>query len=258
MAGWLRKQDVNLSPNRQSKYIFGNWKMSQSFEAMRSFFADSTRQNVDPGLEMAIFPSFTHLGEARKLVGPQKVYAIGAQDCSDEKNGAFTGEVSAQSLKELGVCLCLVGHSERRQRANETPQSLSKKLAVLQECGILPVFCIGESRAERESGRVDEILSSQLEVLKTYRGQLILAYEPVWAIGTGLTASASQIQETHAYILKQLGGPWPLLYGGSVKLENAQEILGIEGVHGLLIGGASLKVNVFEKICGFALESLNR
>ena len=247
-----------MSPNRQSKYIFGNWKMAQSFEGMRHFFASSTQRKKETGLGVAVFPSFTHLDEALRLSRSHEVYSVGAQDCSDEKVGAFTGEVSADSLKEMGVSLCLVGHSERRQRAHETPQSLSKKLALLHDCGVLPIFCVGETLAERESGRFEEILSAQLGVLEAYSGKLILAYEPVWAIGTGLTATAAQIQEAHAYILEQLSGPWPLLYGGSVKLENAQEILSLEGVHGLLIGGASLTVDVFEKICGFALESLNR
>lgn len=199
----------------------------------------------------AIFPSYVYLSSLLNEK-PQKL-AIGAQDCSSEKAGAFTGEVSASTLKEVGASLVLIGHSERRVRGHETNESLRKKLERALEVALTPVFCIGETLEDREAEKVFSVLSSQLEATKGLEAQLILAYEPVWAIGTGKTPSLEQIEEVHAWLTEQVPGV-PVVYGGSVKPENAKEILRTRGVRGLLIGGASLKKESFETIVHCALE----
>lgn len=207
---------------------------------------------ADAALEICLFPSFVHLVDCvRERVAHLR---IGAQDCSTEMEGAFTGEISARMLAELKVDYCLVGHSERRKRAYETPESLKSKLRQLILVGIRPVFCIGESLEERKSGRTTEVLRQQLEVLRELDAQsLILAYEPVWAIGTGLVASTQEISEAHAFIRARCPQN-PILYGGSVKRDNAQEILTLPHVEGLLVGGASLQREVFEGICSDSLQ----
>ncbi len=229
------------------KYIFGNWKMAQGQTKAREFVGRWNFEN--PEVTASVFPSFVHLSECsrEKKSGLQ----IGAQDCSSEMEGAFTGEVSARVLAEIGVRHCLVGHSERRARFHEDNSVLSAKLHQLKLVGITPVFCCGETLEMRQKGHVFQVLESQLEALKGLGIDYILAYEPVWAIGTGVTAELPQIEEVHRFLSQKLPGV-PLLYGGSVKLENAESILGISQVHGLLIGGASLQREVFEEICTIA------
>jgi triosephosphate isomerase len=193
----------------------------------------------------AVFPSFVHLSEC--LRERKADLQIGAQDCSNEVEGAFTGEVSARMLAEMGVRYCLVGHSERRIRFQESNELLSQKLHQLSLVGVTPVFCVGESLQERKSGKVFEVLEGQLKALQSQK-DVILAYEPVWAIGTGLSAQADQIREVHGF-LHNHSPDLPILYGGSVKPESTASILSVDHVHGLLVGGASLRPESFIAIC---------
>ncbi len=233
------------------RYIFGNWKMAQARTKAIEFVSrwSGSKENV----EAAVFPSFVHLGEC--IRERKNGLKIGAQDCSTEMEGAFTGEVSARMLAEFGMDYVLVGHSERRARFGESNEQLKAKLHQLSLVGLKPVFCCGESLEIRKAGKVFDLLEKQLEVIGAAEMNafkpLIIAYEPVWAIGTGVTASSSEIEEVHAWLSKKLPGA-VLLYGGSVKLENSEQILRIPGVHGLLIGGASLSPENFEAICQIA------
>jgi triosephosphate isomerase len=227
--------------------IYGNWKMAQDRAGIKKFFAAFNAQN-SPEIEIALFPSFVHLElvarEARSL-------RVGAQDCSRFPSGAHTGEISAQQIRDLGLDLILLGHSECRQ-GGDSEETLAQKLASAKAADLEVCYCIGESLSERESGQLWPRLEAQLATLKAAElPQFSLAYEPIWAIGTGRVAERSQIEEVVEGLSKRLPNT-PLLYGGSVTAENAQEILEIPGLSGLLIGGASLKAESLDKMVHFA------
>lgn len=241
-----------------SYFVFGNWKMAQSLSSaedfVKSWSADPKIQSWDlerAKVKVGVFPSYVHLARLKEMAAPGLI--IGAQDCSDESEGAYTGEVSAKMLKEIGVEWLILGHSERRQRAKEDNSLLRRKLDRAIEADLKVVFCVGESLQEREQGLVYEVLDKQLEVLNPAHKDLVLAYEPVWAIGTGKTPQMRDIEEVHQWINSRFPA-LPVLYGGSVKPENSKEILGVAGVRGLLVGGASLKKENFESIVQYALE----
>ena len=201
-------------------------------------------------IEVAVFPAFVHLApvieSARKLKRP---FAFGGQDCSMESTGAFTSEISAQNLKEVGSAYCLIGHSERRQRGGETSVSLFRKLEQAFKAGLTPVYCIGETEAERTEGRMKAVLEEQMAITERLSDSYLIAYEPVWAIGTGKVATEKDILEAHLHNRALLKGrPIPILYGGSVNAANAEGILALNLVDGVLVGGASLKADDFQKI----------
>lgn len=243
-------------------FIFGNWKMSQDLRGFQEFVAawptiesEFSSSGNWSKIEAAIFASFIQIPALRAF--RLKSLMIGAQDCSSEAQGAFTGEVSAASLAEFGAQGVLVGHSERRKRASETPESLLSKLKNAKEANLQIVYCVGESESERDRGQVFEVLKQQLAVLnEILPASILIAYEPVWAIGTGKTPSLAEIQEVHQWIQKSYPDI-PILYGGSVKPENAREILGVPGVRGLLIGGASLQKESFKSLLECALDYLD-
>lgn len=233
------------------KLVYGNWKMAQSLPMVKAFFS-SWEGVATQSAEVGFFPSFVHLSEVRAHL---KTEILGAQDCSDEASGAFTGEVSANQLRELGVTHVLVGHSERRTRFRESNELLTKKLRQALASGLTPVFCIGENLLERERGQVNEILSHHLRALEDLsREQVIIAYEPVWAIGTGKVAALSDVEQAHGFIRKLEPSLKAVIYGGSVKPENSGSILEVSGVDGLLVGGASLKAPDFKLIVESAKE----
>lgn len=186
-----------------------------------------------------------------------KKVRIGAQNVSEFDSGAYTGEISASLLKEQGCNLVIVGHSERRQLFSETSQQVAKKAAQALQNGMTPIVCIGETGEQREEGKTFEVIGEQLLAVQQELGEtgmvsIWLAYEPVWAIGTGKTASPEQVQEVHAWLRNQLGvagTELPILYGGSVKAENAGLLFQQGDIDGGLIGGASLDLNEFEGIC---------
>lgn len=239
------------------KIFAANWKLHKNPKETREFFSEwKQKYQTRAESEVFFFPPATNLEAASQSLEGSSI-KWGAQNCYADVKGAFTGEISAQVVKDLGGHSVLLGHSERRSLFSETDEVISKKLQLVQKLGLIPVFCIGETLPEREAGRTLQILKNQLEKglsLADKTQALIIAYEPVWAIGTGRVASTDQVREAHAEIhslVQKLGfpGQTPLLYGGSVKAENAKELISVPHVDGFLVGGASLEVASFLKIC---------
>ena len=239
-------------------YMIGNWKMNQSQHDLEVFFKEleiSHNQN-----NYWIAPQLIHIDKCLKF-GAEKGILIGAQNVSSEDQGAFTGETSAASLMEMGAHFCLVGHSERRSYYNESDEFINSKVKKSIEKGLVPVLCVGESLDERESGKTKEVVLGQVEAgLKDIElnneAELIIAYEPVWAIGTGEVATPEMAQEVHAAIREFLekkydetGKDISILYGGSVKPSNVDDLLSQKDINGGLVGGASLKPQDFSALC---------
>jgi triosephosphate isomerase len=221
-----------------TKLIAGNWKMFKGPSETLAFF---DRFEAPDGVEVAICPPFVSLEAA---VGEE--WPVYAQNVHWAAEGAFTGEISASMLVELGVAGALVGHSERRQWFGETDETVRQRAEAALEAGLAVIACVGETEAEREAGETDAVLRRQVAVLPRHE-RLVIAYEPVWAIGTGKTATPELAQEAHA-LIKSLH-PTRVLYGGSVKPENAQALLSERDVDGALVGGASLDPESFSAIC---------
>ena len=226
--------------------IAGNWKMHKGPEEAAAF-CRSLRDRLEwvDGVDVAVCPPFVSLGAAVQALAGTDI-AVAAQNVHWEVEGAFTGEVSAPMLFELGVYGAIVGHSERRQLFGETDEGVARRAAAALAAGLWVIACVGETEDERERGDTEAVLSRQLSVLEEHE-HLVVAYEPVWAIGTGKTATPEQAQEAHAFIRGRLDVP--ILYGGSVKPENAAELLAQPDVDGALVGGASLDVESFAAIC---------
>ncbi len=225
--------------------IAGNWKMHKGQEEAAAFcrLLRDRLEWVD-GVDVAVCPPFVSLSAAVQALAGTDI-AVAAQNVHWEMEGAFTGEVSAPMLFELGVYGAIVGHSERRQLFGETDEGVASRVKAALEAGLWVIACVGETEAERERGETEAVLRRQASVLDAHE-QLVLAYEPVWAIGTGRTASPEQAQEAHTFLRGLLDVP--ILYGGSVKPENAAELLGQPDVDGALVGGASLDVDSFAAI----------
>jgi triosephosphate isomerase len=231
-----------LRQNRRAVLIAGNWKMFKGPGATREFCAA-----FDPpdGVDVVLCPPFGSLGAA-----VASGHAIYAQNVHWAEEGAYTGEVSAPMLVELGVRGAIVGHSERRQYFGETDESVARRAVAALEHGLNVIACVGESEEERESGQTELVLRLQVESVADAVGaheKLVVAYEPVWAIGTGKTATPELAQEAHELVKSILDVP--VLYGGSVKPGNAAELLAQPAVDGALVGGASLDVESFAAIC---------
>ncbi len=226
--------------------IAGNWKMNKTAsEAAEYCAALEGRVAGLTGLDLAVFPPFTSLSAAVRTLADTEV-AVGAQNVHWETEGAFTGEVSAAMLRELGVYAAIVGHSERRQHFGETDETVARRASAALEAGLFVIACVGELEQEREAGETENVLRRQVSVLAE-DDRLVVAYEPVWAIGTGKTATPEQARDAHAFVKSLLDVP--VLYGGSVTPGNAAELLGQEGVDGALVGGASLDLESFVSIC---------
>jgi triosephosphate isomerase len=225
--------------------IAGNWKMFKGPADTRAFLAAF----VPPeGVDVIVCPPFASLAAA--VESGRSVYA---QNVHWEPSGAYTGEVSPQMLLELGVGGALVGHSERRQLFGESDEMVARRARSALDAGLGVIACVGETIEQRESGDTELVLKIQVEAIAFAAGDhpgLVLAYEPVWAIGTGLTATPEQVREAHAFIKDLLDRP--VLYGGSVKPDNAQELLAQPGIDGALVGGASLDPDSFAAICRVA------
>jgi triosephosphate isomerase len=228
--------------------IAGNWKMFKGPAETLAFLEGFEEPD---GVDVVFCPPFVSLAAAVET--GRRVYA---QNVHWEPQGAYTGEVSAQMLLELGVVGALVGHSERRQLFGETDETVARRARAALEAGLGVIACVGETLEQRESGDTELVLKIQVEALAFAAGEherLVLAYEPVWAIGTGRTATPEQAAEAHAFIRGVLDRP--ILYGGSVKPENAAELLSQPGVDGALVGGASLEPDSFAAICRAASTS---
>jgi triosephosphate isomerase len=227
--------------------IAGNWKMHKGAHEARAFTA-RLRHLPDRAtdVEIVVCPPFVALEAALQGLGSESKVQVYAQNVHWELEGAFTGEVSAPMLLELGVKGAIVGHSERRQLFGETDESVRRRAEAALEAGLAVIACVGETEAEREAGETEAVLARQVPVLPQHE-RLVIAYEPVWAIGTGKTASPEIAQEAHAFV-KSLH-PSRVLYGGSVNPENAASLLAQPDVDGALVGGASLDPTAFEAIC---------
>ena len=243
----------------RKKIVAGNWKMNTSIaEGVELAKAIVAKVNEVPeGVSLIVAPPFTHLTCVAKVLEGSPV-ALAAQNCADQPKGAFTGEVAASMLKDAGCSYTILGHSERREYYGETSEKLVKKIALAFENGLKVIYCVGEKLAEREEGNHFDVVSEQIssvifELTRAEIKRVVIAYEPVWAIGTGVTATAAQAQEMHAFIRKTLAAHFgeesaaatSILYGGSCKPSNAQELFACPDIDGGLIGGASLKADDF-------------
>ena len=234
--------------------VVGNWKMHGSRASVAALLGELVESLAAPTAEVAVCPSYVHLPQAVELCSGSAV-AVGAQDCSHMPSGAYTGDVSAQMLVDTGCRWVILGHSERRQYHVESDELVAAKLAAAVAAGLLPIVCVGETREQRENGEAESVVASQLrgalDGQKDLAG-LVIAYEPVWAIGTGLTASPQQAQDMHAFIRACLEGvagidaaATRVLYGGSVKAGNAAELFARQDIDGALVGGAALNAGDF-------------
>jgi len=225
----------------RTRLVAGNWKMHGSRAANRALL-DAILKGLPKGAQCAVCPPFPYLSDVAEQLRGTSV-ALGAQNVSEHAQGAYTGEVSAAMLKELGCRYAIVGHSERRQIYGETDKQVAAKFAAASGAGLTPILCVGETLAEREAGKTEEVVARQLGAVAFNGG--VLAYEPVWAIGTGKNATPEQAQAVHAFLRKKVPQDTTILYGGSVKAQNAKAIFAMPDVDGGLIGGASLVAEDF-------------
>jgi triosephosphate isomerase len=250
--------------SERTPLIAGNWKMyktvSQAVETavqLKKNVADAT------GVDIMIAPPFTAIAAVSAAVKDSPV-AVGAQNIYWEKEGAYTGEIAPEMLTEAGCRYVIIGHSERRQYFGESDQSVKRKIGAAVKAGLIPVMCIGESESQREAGQTFSVLDKQIKNgLKDFFANelnlLVIAYEPIWAIGTGKTATSDQAQEVHHYLRSLLAEIFDptfaqavrILYGGSVKPENISELMARADIDGALVGGASLNADTFSKIVKF-------
>lgn len=237
----------------RGKLTLGNWKMNGGQTANSALLvALLAGWNASSGRSMGVCVPFPYLGQARDVLAGSAI-SWGAQDVSRHAAGAFTGEVSAGMLAEFGCRFTLVGHSERRQMHGETDDVVAAKAVAALNGGLTPILCVGETLAERDAGLTQSVVRRQFDAVASVLGERIaltaLAYEPVWAIGTGCTASPAQAQAVHAFLRQRLAaagaGDVRVLYGGSVKAANAAELFAMPDIDGGLVGGASLDANEF-------------
>jgi triosephosphate isomerase (TIM) len=227
--------------------IAGNWKMFKGAHQSREFATQIRNLPARvPDVDIVVCPPFVSLQATLQGLGQDSAIEVYAQNVHWELEGAFTGEVSAPMLLELGVKGTIVGHSERRQHFCETDETVRLRAEAALEAGMHVIACVGETEAEREAEETEAVLRRQVSVIPQHE-RLVIAYEPVWAIGTGKTATPEIAQEAHAFV-KSLH-PAPVLYGGSVKPDNAEALLRLPDVDGALVGGASLDLPSFEAIC---------
>ena len=242
----------------RKKLIAGNWKMNGSLAANAALMGELLAGIGQPACDVAVCVPAVYLAQVQLLLAGQGGIALGAQDVSQHESGAYTGDVSAAMLKELGARYVIVGHSERRQYQGETDAQVAIKAQRALAAGLTPIVCVGETLREREQGETESVVSRQLSAVIQLNGErladLVVAYEPVWAIGTGRTATPEQAQAVHAVLRALLSAAdlqaagVRILYGGSMNAGNAAELLAQLDIDGGLIGGASLKARDFLKI----------
>ena len=249
-------------------FIAGNWKMNLLRSSSLSLVQGLLEQiQPNAAVEVAVCPPSVYLHDVGAALAGSHI-GLGAQNMHQEKEGAFTGEVSGPQLRDLGCRYVILGHSERRQYFGETDQGVNAKIFAAQAVGLVPIVCVGETLAQRESGETSSVISTQTRgslanLTADQAGRIVIAYEPVWAIGTGKTASPEQAEEVHAHIrslLTELFGAQTaqkirLQYGGSVKADNAAELMRKPNIDGALVGGAALKADGFAAIVKAAIQS---
>ena len=266
-SGWLRKRNNNNPLNKEKvimrkKIVAGNWKMNMNLQDGIALAKElnETLKADKPNCGVVICTPFIHLASIAQFLD-QDIIGLGAENCADKEKGAFTGEVSAEMVKSTGAQYVILGHSERREYYKETPEILKEKVLLAQKNDLKVIFCIGESLEEREAGKQNEVVKAELEgsvfnLSEEDFRKIVIAYEPIWAIGTGKTATAEQAEEIHAYIRSIIAEKYgnavaedtTILYGGSCKASNAPELFAKPDIDGGLIGGASLKCADFKGI----------
>jgi len=247
--------------------VAGNWKMHGSRGANAALIGElELRLKPQWPIDVAIFPPFVYLAEAVRELAETAI-AVGAQDVCAEASGAFTGEIAAALLKDIGCRYVIVGHSERRRLYHEDDALIARKFGAALAAALVPVLCVGETLDEREADQTETVIARQLDAVLAMHGadglsRAIVAYEPVWAIGTGRTASPEQAQAVHAFVRSRIAaqnanmaGQLRILYGGSVKAANAADLFSMPDVDGGLVGGASLSADEFYEICAAAAVS---
>ena len=243
--------------------VAGNWKLNGSRSQSRALVGEIAAGALDQGVRLLVFPPAVYLADVAEACHGTRI-GVGAQDASEHASGAYTGEVSARMLADIGVGYSLVGHSERRAYHGESSALVARKARAVLDAGLCPIICIGETRSQREAGATESVLLEQLSPILALAAQsaggIIVAYEPVWAIGTGLTATPQQAQEVHAFIRSQfsaidanMANSLAILYGGSVKPDNAAKLFAQPDVDGGLVGGASLAAADFLGIAAAAV-----
>ena len=238
--------------------VAGNWKMNGLKRSAGDLQKIITGAQGLPKVELIVCPPATLVARFAEAARGSPV-SIGGQDCHAMASGAYTGDISAEMLKDAGAVAVIVGHSERRRYYGETDAAVRAKALAAKRAGLLAIVCVGETRAEREAGATLSVVGAQLDgSLPDDPADVVVAYEPVWAIGTGLTPTAEDVGDVHRSIRQRLGSRYGqaglgirILYGGSVNAANAKELLGVENVDGALVGGASLKPDEFLAIAGF-------
>lgn len=248
----------------RKKIVAGNWKMNKTFEegmALVTEVAGMVKDEYRGSAQVVIIPPFVHINAVSRMVADEANMFSGAQNCSNHESGAYTGEVSAAMIKSCGASFVIIGHSERRQYFNETNDWLARKTDAVLKQGLTPIYCCGETLEEREAGKHFEVLRTQVSeglfhLEATDFSKVVIAYEPVWAIGTGKTATTAQAQEVHAFIRSLIAEKYnatvadgiTIQYGGSVKPENAAELFAAPDIDGALVGGAALQSRSFVDI----------
>ena len=243
------REIIMIKINSFSSFFVANWKLNGDFKFIDQFI-DNLKTPKENDKCVVICPTSIHLDYLRRK---KNNLFVGAQNVSEHKEGAYTGEISCKALSDLNIDFCILGHSERRQLFNETNADVCLKSSRIIEYKIVPIVCIGETLEEKENAKTNDVLSMQLQEsipLSSNSENTIIAYEPVWAIGTGLTPTLDEINKTHEFIKNHNSkfANYKILYGGSVKASNAKEIVSLSNVDGALIGGASLKSDDFSKI----------
>jgi len=240
------------------KIVVANWKMNGNFELAKELTSVLKLKSYELDTKIVIAPPSVLIPFVAMKLKHNPELGLAAQDVSAHDKGAYTGEVSGSMLKEAGCGYVMIGHSERRAYHAETTELVMEKMAEALAAGLTPIVCIGENLEDRQANNTETVLAAQLDpILKKYKAAFMLAYEPVWAIGTGVAAKVDEIKSTHAFLKKKLYNcaDVPLLYGGSVNAGNALTILSCKDVDGVLVGGASLKANEIAEICEAAHEA---
>jgi len=235
--------------------IAGNWKMNKEPGESRALVQELMTLTGDvKDRIMILIPPFTSLPSVGELVRNSR-FKLGAQNMHWERSGAYTGEISGLFLKAVGCEYVVIGHSERRHVMGETDEMINKKLKTALEIGLIPIFCVGETEGEREGGNTEAVIEKQVKLglkdIENEAHKIVFAYEPVWAIGTGKTATPQQASAVHKFIRSMLKKPSTILYGGSVKPDNVDVLMQEEEIQGALVGGASLKPESFARIIKF-------
>ncbi len=259
--------DTEVFRKKRRLIIVGNWKMNQTVaEALDLVNGLKRELSHIKEVDIAVCPPFTALSEVSKAILDSNI-RLGAQNMSEKNFGAYTGEIAAGMLKEFSVRYVILGHSERRQYQQESDALIAQKALAAHAASLKPIVCVGESLAQREGHQTEKVIETQLKgslagLTKAQMEETIIAYEPVWAIGTGKTATPEQAQDVHTFIRKRLGGLFDetiakrvrIQYGGSVKPGNARELMSLPDVDGALVGGASLEIRSFSDIVKNSIE----